>query len=90
MNATTIDSIVSRIAEGRADSGGVDPPFVEGVPLLRGSKGFAGSGDGPLDFVVEAMKRLATPFSLGEFFVAVTEIFDRKSRQPQHYRIYRI
>jgi hypothetical protein len=49
------------MADGRADSGGDGAPLVDALPLLRGSMGFAGSGDGPLLFVVEAMKELAAP-----------------------------
>jgi hypothetical protein len=60
MNATTTDSIVSRMADGRADSGEVR--FGDALPLLWDSIGFEGSGDGPLVFVVEAMKELAAPF----------------------------
>jgi hypothetical protein len=60
MKATTIDSIVSRMAVGRAVSG-VAAVF-EALALLLGSKGLAGSGDGPLGFVVEAMKDLAAPY----------------------------
>ncbi len=61
MNATTTDSIVSRMADGRADSGEC-ALFVAVLLLLLGSEGFEGSGEGPLVFVVEAMKELAAPF----------------------------
>jgi hypothetical protein len=67
INATTIDSIVSRIADGRLVSGGCAAVRGEVRPLPRGSLGFAGSGGGPLLFVVEAMKRTATPFALAQW-----------------------
>jgi hypothetical protein len=49
------------MADGRADSGEC-ARFVAALLLLLGSGGFEGSGDGPLVFVVEAMKELAAPF----------------------------
>jgi len=49
------------MAVGRADSGDLAALFVA-VLLLRDSRGFEGSGAGPLLFVVEAMKELAAPF----------------------------
>jgi hypothetical protein len=53
--------MVSRIAVGRAVSGDAAVLLVVGLPLLLGSRGLAGSGDGPLGFVVEAMKELIAP-----------------------------